>query len=1077
MTVARRVFRHARYPFLALCAVVVCLCVGVAQRAQPAALAAQAAGLAIDASVQTHQGSPSASITSGAISTTAANDLLVAFITSDGPAQAGGESFSSVTGGGLTWKFRERANAQAGTAEIWEAAAPTVLTNVTITATRSAPGYEGSIDVVAFRGADTAVNGAGAAAGAATGAPLVSLTATRTGSWVWGVGNEWDQAKARTVGTGQTLFDQYLAPAGDTYWVQSQTAAGNSAGGSATLNDTAPTTDRWDFAAIEILPAVADTTPPTQPTNLVAKAPTSNQVSLSWTASTSAVGVASYTVLRNGIVVGSAAGTSYVDNTVSPSTTYSYTVEAVDTEGLVSQPSGPAVVMTPAPSTNPPVISNVASSGVTDTSATITWTTDIPSSSQVFYGTSPSYDQSTTLSSAQVTSHAQTITGLTPSTPYHFDVQSTGSASNTSTSGDNSFTTLASSVTLPDMQIKVPTNDISIGTNPATGDRQLQFTHITWDAGTGPFEIDPTYNAATGTATFTQKIYKSTSPGVWTVDYSVPVAAVGVWNPVTGSDYNFPLTKFTLNQVNADGSIGSVVATSPKTDYCITADTFVGGVANAPNQTFIPETNCTNPSDPLGWSVGWGDEYDQTDAGQPIDLTGVSDGTYILQGTVDPDHVVTESIPGNNTVDTLLTISGGTVTVNSQTNPGTTPPTVRITAPASGAQVSSTVALGASASATSPATVSSVQFLLDGQPLGSPVTSSPYTFSWTVGSTSLGSHTLSARVTDSDGNVATAPPIAVTVVSGPPPPPNNPTVSITNPLNGGLVSGTVPVAATVTSNLVIASVQFFLDGKPLGSVTSAPYAVNWDTTTAPAGTHTLSAQATDIDGDVGTSSNVTVTVQNPAPPMTCFVMQADVSVHGSTTVTTPSFHTAAAGEVLIAFVSADGPRGSGKQTATVSGAGLSWTLVKRANAQSGDAEVWKATAPSVLSAATVTATESAKGFGQDLTVIAMEGVSGIGASVAGSATSGAPSVSLTTTAPTSLVFAVGHDWDNAIARTLPSGWVPLEQWVNTASGDTFWTQYTNTPTGHAGSLVKVNDTAPTTDQWNLVAVELLNDDS
>lgn len=56
----------------------------------------------------------------------------------------------------------------------------------------------------------------------------------------------------------------------------------------------------------------------------------------------------------------------------------------------------------------------------------------------------------------------------------------------------------AATITPPDMQLLVPTSDISIGTNSTTGDRQLQFTHVTWDAGTGPFEIDPTYNAATG---------------------------------------------------------------------------------------------------------------------------------------------------------------------------------------------------------------------------------------------------------------------------------------------------------------------------------------------------------------------------------------------------------------------------------------------------------------------------------------------------------------------------------------------------------------------------------------------------
>ena len=305
------------------------------------------------------------------------------------------------------------------------------------------------------------------------------------------------------------------------------------------------------------------------------------------------------------------------------------------------------------------------------------------------------------------------------------------------------------------MQIKVPFEQISVGTDSGTGDRQLQFTHITWDAGTGPFEIDPHYNSQTGTATFTQAIYKSDSPGKWTLDHSMPVAATGVFDPP--SDYQFPLTRFTLNTVNADGSLGTVVATSPKKDYCITGDTFVGGVPNTPNSTFIPQSNCANPNGALGWSVGWGDQYDQTDPGQPIDLMGVPDGTYVLHAVVDPNHVLTESDTTNNVTDTELRIQGNTVTVLAQTNPGTTPPTAAMTSPADGSNASGTVELDAAASATAPAAVSSVQFLLDGEPLGSADTAAPYKFNWTVGSTTLGSHTLAARVTDSNDDVATVP--------------------------------------------------------------------------------------------------------------------------------------------------------------------------------------------------------------------------------------------------------------------------------------------------------------------------------
>jgi hypothetical protein len=74
------------------------------------------------------------------------------------------------------------------------------------------------------------------------------------------------------------------------------------------------------------------------------------------------------------------------------------------------------------------------------------------------------------------------------------------------------------------------------------------------------------------------------------------------------------------------------------------------------------------------------------------------------------------------------------------------------------------------------------------------------------------------------------------------------------------------------------------------------------------------------------------------------------------------------------------------------------------------------------------------------------------------------------------VFAVGNDWDRGVARTLPAGCTSLDQWVNTAAGDTYWSQYTSQTTGAAGTVVSVGDTAPTNDQWNLVAIEPVGDD-
>src|SRR5579862_2908017 len=200
---------------------------------------------------------------------------------------------------------------------------------------------------------------------------------------------------------------------------------------------------------------------------------------------------------------------------------------------------------------------------------------------------------------------------------------------------------------LPDLQIEVPTDPgvISIGTNGDTGDTQLQFTHITWNAGTGPFVITPHLNKRTGVATFTQTIYQGPGGTKWTKAEKIPLAVNGIFDSPT--DYRYPLTSFTLIHApnGPNGPPGATVATSPKVDYCITSDVTVGGVPDMPGRQSPPQSNCGHPNKPLGLAVGYGDQYDETDNGQPIDLTGVPlDGSeYLLKALVDPQHIFTES--------------------------------------------------------------------------------------------------------------------------------------------------------------------------------------------------------------------------------------------------------------------------------------------------------------------------------------------------------------------------------------------------------------------------------------------------
>jgi len=92
-------------------------------------------GIAVDQVKSTDRSSSSTSITSPSFSTTTANELLLAFISTD--AKSAGITVTAVTGAGLTWALVRRTNAQMGTAEVWRAFAPSQLSNVSVTGTLS----------------------------------------------------------------------------------------------------------------------------------------------------------------------------------------------------------------------------------------------------------------------------------------------------------------------------------------------------------------------------------------------------------------------------------------------------------------------------------------------------------------------------------------------------------------------------------------------------------------------------------------------------------------------------------------------------------------------------------------------------------------------------------------------------------------------------------------------------------------------------------------------------------------------------------------------------------------------------
>ncbi|MDP3764540.1 MAG: fibronectin type III domain-containing protein [bacterium] len=92
--------------------------------------------------------------------------------------------------------------------------------------------------------------------------------------------------------------------------------------------------------------------------------------------------------------------------------------------------------------TTPPVISSVSTMDPAANSATIVWFTNEASDSQVEYGLTTSYGNSTTVTTTLKTEHSIGLTGLTPASTYHYRVKSKDGAGNLTTSNDYTFITL-----------------------------------------------------------------------------------------------------------------------------------------------------------------------------------------------------------------------------------------------------------------------------------------------------------------------------------------------------------------------------------------------------------------------------------------------------------------------------------------------------------------------------------------------------------------------------------------------------------------------------------------------------------
>jgi hypothetical protein len=203
-------------------------------------------------------------------------------------------------------------------------------------------------------------------------------------------------------------------------------------------------------------------------------------------------------------------------------------------------------------------------------------------------------------------------------------------------------------------------------------------------------------------------------------------------------------------------------------------------------------------------------------------------------------------------------------------------PSVSITSPATGTQVTLPTTVAIAANASDPESrMASVDFYA-GSTLIVRDTTAPYSANWTP--SGAGTYALTAVAHDADGGSSTSGTVSLTVNTA-----TNkaPTVSLTSPLAG--TSFTAPATVTLSATASdpenqLARVEFYAGSARIGTDTTAPYSFSW--TNVAAGTYSITARSFDAAGASATSGAASITVSaattsTAAPKTVAFTASTD----------------------------------------------------------------------------------------------------------------------------------------------------------------------------------------------------------
>jgi hypothetical protein len=536
----------------------------------------------------------------------------------------------------------------------------------------------------------------------------------------------------------------------------------------------------------------------------------------------------------------------------------------------------PTLTSTPSitPTAVPPQITGVSVSSITRSGATISWTTNVPATSQVEYGFGGTMSRRSSVDASLLTSHRQILTGLIPGLAYSYRVRSVSAAAGIGVSTEASFTTGAAD------------SGPEIGSITA---RRVTSTTATlaWLTGTGgvaqvEYGTTSNYGAFTLLKVFAFPAQEMVLTGLRPLtDYHFRVKAWDGGGALGASgDFTFttaPAGPTTLlgdqtvqpQQVRvAGGQAAAYQYVAAFSGQASVIRLFVDSGTTAPvirvglytDHDGSPGAILTQGSVP-GLTVGWA-----SIAVPPVSLVQSQLYWIVVLSPLGNVNLRDSAVGGSSLLSSQTTLAafpaawvGGALAARAPMSAYVQqlPPAITLLEPTDGSTVGGNVPLSAVVDDDAP--IARLQFFVDGLPVGLPITAPPFATAWdTAGGNPNMPHLITARATDMLGRSGAAGMVWVQVDNGP---------AITNvQISRGLTASSLRITWS-TDVLADGQVEFG-PTTAYGSTTPTNSRLDWSHETqltglAPGMTYHYRVRSRDANGAAAVSADGTFFTPEP----------------------------------------------------------------------------------------------------------------------------------------------------------------------------------------------------------------------